>query len=63
MAYDRTSGDVKLMPGAQYAVLEFTRGELRGADLRTVPYAPEPLFRAALGVEMPHAEWWISEWG
>lgn len=62
MSYARTSGDVKVAPVAEYAIVELTRGELRGADLRRLPYSPEPVFRAARETGMPHAEWWIGNW-
>lgn len=62
MSYDRISGDVHLVPVAEYATVEVGGGELRGVDLHRLPYDPDPLFRFARASGMPHIEWWLGEW-
>ncbi len=49
-------------PWAEYAVVNWQDGTL-DIDFRRVPYDTAPLFQAARSCGMPHAEWWLSDWG
>jgi predicted phosphodiesterase len=46
---------------AEYAILSYEDGRL-SVDFRRVPYDRETLIEAIYQSNMPHAEWWASEW-
>ncbi|HET7856906.1 MAG TPA: metallophosphoesterase family protein [Gaiellaceae bacterium] len=54
---DRT----RVLPWAEYAVLESRDGEI-SIDLRRVDYDVRPLLEATLASGVPHAQWWVDCW-
>lgn len=56
------SGVDRNPPWAEYAVIDWTGGQL-DVTLRRTPYDIAPLVKAAKASGMPHAEWWCKDWG
>ena len=56
------SGVDRNPPWAEYAIVEWTGGQL-DITLRRAPYDVAPLLAAAKASGMPHAEWWCKDWG
>lgn len=56
------SGMDRNPPWAEYALIDWSQGELNVA-LRRAPYDIAPLLEAAMVSGMPHAEWWCKDWG
>lgn len=48
-------------PWAEYAIVEWSAGELTLA-LRRAPYDIEPLLASTMASGMPHADWWCKDW-
>jgi predicted phosphodiesterase len=51
----------RVLPWAEYAVLESQNGEL-SVDLRRVEYDVGDLLRTTLASGVPHARWWVDCW-
>jgi predicted phosphodiesterase len=62
LAFERMEGlGVRKLPWAEYAVLHCTDQTI-SVEFRRAPFDVEGVKRAALERQMPHAEWWNSEW-
>jgi putative phosphoesterase len=55
------TGGTRVLPWAEYAVLESRDGEV-SVDLRRVDYDVRPLLEATLASGVPHAKWWVECW-
>jgi putative phosphoesterase len=55
------SGETRVLPWAEYAVVEVDDGGLR-IDLRRVDYDVAGLLRLVLESGVPHARWWVDCW-
>jgi putative phosphoesterase len=53
---------VRNPPWAEYALLEASSDSLQ-IELRRVHYDVRPLLEVACSSGMPHAEWWVGQWG
>ena len=62
MTYDQTSGDARLIPLADYAIVTMDGAEFRGVEFHQLRYDPAPLFDAARERGMPQREWWLGLW-
>lgn len=62
MTYNQTSGDARLIPVADYAIVTMDGAEFGGVEFHQLPYDPAPLFSAARERGMPQLEWWLEQW-
>jgi predicted phosphodiesterase len=53
--------EARVLPWAEYAVLESRDGEV-AVDLRRVDYDVQALLEATLASGVPHARWWVDCW-
>ena len=56
------SPEERIPPWTEYALVGWADGRLDVEFLR-VPIDVNALVRAALNSGMPHAEWWVENWG
>jgi predicted phosphodiesterase len=56
------AGPTRNVPWAEYAVVSADGGRC-GIELRRVPFDLAALTAATRASGMPHAEWWIADWG
>jgi diadenosine tetraphosphatase ApaH/serine/threonine PP2A family protein phosphatase len=56
------SPEVRIPPWTEYALVGWADDRL-DIELRRVPIDVNALVRAALNSGMPHAEWWVENWG
>jgi putative phosphoesterase len=62
LCYERRSdGEAHNVPRAEYALVEWQAGA-SGVIFRRVPLDLEAVRQAALRSDMPHAQWWASDW-
>lgn len=57
-----TTGRTRNPPWAEYAVVDWGDGKL-SIRLRRVPVDVAAIVQAARASDMPHAQWWASDWG
>jgi putative phosphoesterase len=64
LPYEQNSatGGSRNPPWAEYAVVGWAAGKL-SIELRRVPVDAAAIVRAARANAMPHAEWWVQDWG
>lgn len=62
LPFERLADRVHNPAWAEYAVVSRANGKL-GIELRRVPFDVSALTLAALQSGMPHAEWWMGNWG
>jgi predicted phosphodiesterase len=55
------TGGTRNPPWAEYGIVDWADGKL-SIELRRVPFEVAEIVRAARAGDMPHAQWWASDW-